>query len=613
MYQQYNEFSMRILNDLQTEGKTKSLISTTKTSIRKFREYMQTKELQYSPEIAAEWLEKEIRPNFSHSVYKKVRFIHYRIAILFDPEQNLKELFYTNLKSNYDRLPLWAQVVVSGFLMYYRSKQKCIALFKAGASTFLLHQIHDGMDSISNLSYECCAYYYRKYGPVTGVGPFLAYLENKRMISPYVHASYNFKFSKRILEVPLDSPLRIYITGYSLQEYKAAQEKVFRILNLRGYSSTMKEAFISASNEFGVFLGLNGLCYSQEAATFYLENFRSNILSNIYAIRRSILSIGYILDHGEKDSIPLVFSTKQPRAYPDWAKYEVAAYKAIRERTGKCRSTLDMDRSSLTRFLFFLDSNGCQKFDDITAERIKNFNLQDQHSSNEGKNAYNVRIRGFLRFLESRGLVSKGITKALPSVNGLKVRPAVILSSDDQNSINCYCDKTEQAGKYLESAVLKIVSQTGLRGIDISSLRSDSIDWCKQEFSLIQQKTKRHIRLPFSNGVGNIILKYIEEERPRQKSPYLFISPRAPHGRLSKTQINRIVSKALDRRSGIHILRKTFASNLLQAGAEFDYISDVLGHESPKAVDSYLSTDTARMRLCAIPLGNALQYKGGLL
>jgi len=323
--------------------------------------------------------------------------------------------------------------------------------------------------------------------------------------------------------------------------------------------------------------------------------------------------VRYLLGHGEKDHIPLVFPTKQTKALPAWAELEASAYVAIRERAGKCGSTLDMDRSSLARFLFFLDSSGCRGFADVSVERIKGFNVQDRHSTNGGKNAYNVRIRGFLRFLESRDLVPKGISKALPSINGVRVRPAVILSNDDQEGINSYCEEAELAGKYLESAVLKIATQTGLRGIDISTLRCDSIDWRKKELTLIQQKTRKHIRLPFSNGVGNAILKYIEEERPRQQNPYLFISPRAPHGRLSRTQVNLIASKALERKSGTHIMRKTFASNLLQAGVGYDTVADVLGHESSETVDFYLSTDSARMRLCAIPLGNALQYKGGLL
>lgn len=613
MYQRYDELSMRILNGMKVEGKGKSTVSTTRTSIRKFREYMQGRELPYTPEFAARWLEKEIRPFCSHEVYKQIRFVHYRIAILFDSGQNLRELFYKDLQSDYDRLPFWAQNVVSGFLAHYRSKQKCIGSFKAGTSTFLLRQIKSGLDSISGLSHKSCADYYKRYGPVAGVGHFLFYLENQGVISPYVWDSYNFKFSKRMVEVPLDSPLRGCSVGYSLLDYQSAQCKAFEALKEQSYSSSVRKAFLSASNEFGVFLGLNGLYCSEETIAFFIENFRRNISPNIDPIRRSLLSIDYLLSQAGKDCVPLVFLKKQLKAFPYWVESEASTYMAIREKSGKCRSTLAMDRSSLARFLSFLDSSGCQSFADVSVERIKGFNLQDRHSTNEGKNAYNVRIRGFLRYLENRGLVPKGISKALPSINGVKVRPAVILSNDDLDSINSYCDKVEQAGEYLESVVLKIATQTGLRGIDISTLRCDSIDWRKGELSLIQHKTRKHIRLPFSNGAGNAILKYIEEERPQQQSPYLFISPRAPHGRLTTCQVNLITSKALERKTGTHILRKTFASNLLRAGVGFDTVSDALGHESPRTVDPYLSTDTARMRSCAIPLGNAFEYKGGLL
>jgi len=283
---------------------------------------------------------------------------------------------------------------------------------------------------------------------------------------------------------------------------------------------------------------------------------------------------------------------------------------AVRKRSGKCGSTLDMDRSALARFLTFADDRGCRGFDGITVEVVKGFNLQDCHATNEGKNAYNTRIRGFLRFLESQDMVPKGISKTLPTVNGVKLRPAVILSANDLERIDNYCVNAEHAGKWLESAVLKIATQTGLRGIDISRLRCDSIDWHNREFSLIQMKTKKHIRLPFSTGVGNSMLKYIEEERPKIETPFLFISPRAPHGCLSKGQVNLIVSRALGRGAGVHVLRKTFASGLLRADVGYDAVADALGHESPKTVDPYLSMDSQRMRACAIPLGDGLQYRG---
>jgi len=127
MYQLYDELSMRILSEAINAGKGKSSVSTTRTSIRKFRKYMEDNCLQYAPEIAAKWLDEKICPISSHETYKQIRLVHYRIAILFNPEKNLRELFYKDIQSDFDRLPFWAQDAVSGFLAHYKAKQKCIA------------------------------------------------------------------------------------------------------------------------------------------------------------------------------------------------------------------------------------------------------------------------------------------------------------------------------------------------------------------------------------------------------------------------------------------------------------------------------------------------------
>ena len=52
----------------------------------------------------------------------------------------------------------------------------------------------------------------------------------------------------------------------------------------------------------------------------------------------------------------------------------------------------------------------------------------------------------------------------------------------------------------------------------------------------------------------------------------------------------------------MHILRRTFASKLLASGNTVSIISAALGHINEKTVDTYLSTDEQRMRLCSIGL-----------
>lgn len=609
--EQYNQLAQQLLEEMESMGKNKSMVCTTRTSLRKLRDYMESEKMKYSPEVAAKWLELTIRPNHPHSVYKQIRFVHFTIATRFDATRNLRPLFYQDTSFTFELLPFWAQKLVSGFLDNHCQNHSQYVAIRSGISVFLIHQIKKGMAHIFDLNYESCIEYSLSYGTILGVRAFLAYLENKELIAPYASFGYNFAFSKRVIRVPKDSALRNSSPSFSLDKFKRAQQKAYGLLVEQRYSKELKQAFLTATNEFGLFLGINELHYTKQAADFYIAQFQKATSINTVIIRRSILSIEYLLKHGLKGHVPLVFSKKELTPFPMWSEKQVSYYIDIRKKSGLSQSTLDMDRSSLLRFLSFLDKNGCKNYADISATIIKEFNRQDCHSSSESKNAYNIRIRGFLKFLEAHAIVPSEISKAIPTIFAVRNRPMTILSNEDWTTLqSCGTDTTVSA---LETAVLKLMTQTGLRSIDICGLRSDSIDWRRQELSLIQEKTKQHIRLPFSNGVGNAIVHYIKKERPQIDCPYLFISPRAPHNKLSKTQISTMISKTLGHKEGPQIIRRTFASRLLQSGVGYDNISDILGHLNTTSVDPYLVTDIVGMRQCSIPLGEAFGYKGGKL
>jgi len=72
-----------------------------------------------------------------------------------------------------------------------------------------------------------------------------------------------------------------------------------------------------------------------------------------------------------------------------------------------------MIHSSCSRFLAFLDNHSIVSEKGITPEVIKKFQAQDNHSTVEGKNAYALKIRGFLRFLAREGLVPETLELAV--------------------------------------------------------------------------------------------------------------------------------------------------------------------------------------------------------
>lgn len=81
-----------------------------------------------------------------------------------------------------------------------------------------------------------------------------------------------------------------------------------------------------------------------------------------------------------------------------------------------------MIRSSITRFCAFLTELGFENFSEITPETLKNFNICDPHNSAEAKNAYNGRIRKFLRYLERKAVIPYGLHHALQATAADKER-----------------------------------------------------------------------------------------------------------------------------------------------------------------------------------------------
>lgn len=161
-----------------------------------------------------------------------------------------------------------------------------------------------------------------------------------------------------------------------------------------------------------------------------------------------------------------------------------------------------------------------------------------------------------------------------------------------------------------DTAVCRLLLETGLRGIDVCSLRLKDIDWEKDTVSIIQNKTKKPLVLPLRASYGNAIADYILNERPKSGSDYVFLKSMAPFGQLGTGSVYEILKK-LEERAGINkegraagsrMTRHHAASSMLRAGSPMSDISAALGHRDPNIVSVYLSTDTRSLAACTLPI-----------
>lgn len=165
---------------------------------------------------------------------------------------------------------------------------------------------------------------------------------------------------------------------------------------------------------------------------------------------------------------------------------------------------------------------------------------------------------------------------------------------------SCTADKRERAA-YL------LALRLGLRSCDIYDLRFRDINWDTCSLNIVQRKTKIEIKMQMDAETQNALIDYILHERRELKSEYIFVTAfghvarktgncRSLHSRMSRDLQEQLPH------DGLHILRRTFASKLLNSGAALPIISAALGHTGRETLKPYLSTDEKNMRRCAIGL-----------
>ena len=121
-------------------------------------------------------------------------------------------------------------------------------------------------------------------------------------------------------------------------------------------------------------------------------------------------------------------------------------------------------------------------------------------------------------------------------------------------------------------AIMMLAIRYGLRDSDICNLKLEDIDWYADTINITQSKTCEPLSLPLLDDVGNLIMNYITNERPRCSSPYIFLTCIRPfrklesaYGICSKYFEKLGVSLQSGSGKGIHVFRYTLVKRLLES------------------------------------------------
>ncbi len=219
-------------------------------------------------------------------------------------------------------------------------------------------------------------------------------------------------------------------------------------------------------------------------------------------------------------------------------------------------------------------------------------------------------VRSFLRFAGSHGLVDGAVLAVVPAAKSTRqARIPSVWDSAEVTKILEAVDRANPSGKR-DYAIILLITRLGLRGIDVKRLRFSDLDWPGNRLSVVQAKTGHRVQLPLLKDVGWAVIDYIRSGRPRCDCSEVFIRHTAPIGPFSdQDHLHQILVKharvahvALGEkpRHGMHSLRHTLATRLLENGTPIEQIADILGHQSVTATGVYLKSSLGLLAKCAL-------------
>jgi integrase/recombinase XerC len=205
-------------------------------------------------------------------------------------------------------------------------------------------------------------------------------------------------------------------------------------------------------------------------------------------------------------------------------------------------------------------------------------------------------VRSFFRYLYREGHLKKNPAKLVSNPKMPKLLPR-FLSVDDVFSL---IEKPQGIGfiPARDRAILELLYSSGLRVSELAGINSDDLH-LRESLIKIRGKGKKERIVPIGSKAIDAMKSYIIE-RMLRKSPEKALFLNRTGGRLTDRGVRRIVVKyaraiALHGRIGPHTLRHSFASHLLQGGADLRVIQELLGHASLSTTQKYTHLDIAHL------------------
>jgi integrase/recombinase XerC len=287
---------------------------------------------------------------------------------------------------------------------------------------------------------------------------------------------------------------------------------------------------------------------------------------------------------------------------------ELAAFdRHLADERGVSRHTRAAYGSDLGRFarflsaVFFSRPLGAVSASDVDALAVRSYlaHLRAEGLAKASIGRHLSALRTFFAFLKREGHVATNPATAIATPRRDRTLPRTLSVSEAGAVVEAKGREGLLGAR--DRALLELLYATGLRVSEVVALTLDDVDLAARQVRTVGKGRKERI-VPFGRAAGEAVKTWLKERagmRPAAKDArFVFLNAQA--GRLTDRSVRRILDRAVlaadvSRHASPHALRHSFATHLLEAGADLRSIQELLGHASLSTTQKYTHLDAERL------------------
>lgn len=263
--------------------------------------------------------------------------------------------------------------------------------------------------------------------------------------------------------------------------------------------------------------------------------------------------------------------------------------------------TIKAYKSDLHQFeAFLIAEHDVRQIHGVSSDMIRNWIVELKNSGldNRSINRKTTALRSYLNFCLREDLVSSFPVNTIKSLKTKKRLPVFIPQSDMENEYQAGGNNAYEISR--NALIIELFYQTGMRLSELTQIKESDFDFGSNLVRVNGKRNKQRI-IPINNRLSNLIKEYIivRNKAIESEVDQLFVTNSGK--KAYPEMINHIVHQELNKLTTVgktspHVLRHTFATHLLNSGADLMAIKELLGHSSLSATQIYTHNSIEQLK-----------------